>query len=318
MDTQEDELNAEVPNFSEPTQPEPMPVRRGLPPPPMRPPQTVMVPSIQEVEQQRRDRKEQAFLKSAYEHASSVAEAVKDVAAARRMLGIMRMDEARRGGMDSREAAYKNFSYFSQPGDKSFAPDMRAIAPAPRPSMENLTIPGTTNQVPVLVHGNQARAVPRSALPQPEFKGGVEEIAPGVKAARVGPNRLQLLERPPLAGQLAAETKIRIKDKDLEITELLREKHTLEREAIKSDGSVAEAFKAKPALEKQWSGYADKIAKLRQEKMNLVTKEVPGIGVRKMGAPAQAPSGKPVAGEVRRGYKYLGGDPAKPESWQKQ
>src|SRR6185369_6839169 len=182
------DLGPEVPDFSAPSLGQvppqnppmtqaPMPplpiIRRGLPIPPPGA-QPMALPTPQEAAEEQRNRREQQFLKQTYEHATSVAQAVQDVAAARRLLGVMRMDEARRSGMDPREAAYKNFSYFSQPGDKSFAPDMRAIAPPPRaasPYMTNFAVPGSKDMVnaviaPTPTGGNAVHIVPRSALSQ--------------------------------------------------------------------------------------------------------------------------------------------------------
>ncbi len=92
----------------------------------------------------------------------------------------MRMKDAQDAGMDPREAAYKNFGYFSNPADKNFAPDLRAVAPPPTfatPTIQNFPIPGTTNNVPGVVnpHTGSVQFVPRSALPQES-----EEVLPKV------------------------------------------------------------------------------------------------------------------------------------------
>jgi len=158
-----------------------------------------------------------------YRQARNVQQAQADVSAARRMLGILKADRERsemtKSGVPPQEAMqkalYNNLSYFVQPSDKGFAGVMNAVRPPPAaPYMTNFAIPGTTNMVPAVISPSRTGAgvhiVPRTALPQPEFKAGVEEIAPGIKAAKLGPNHYQLLEKPQMRGSLSQVTKMQV------------------------------------------------------------------------------------------------------------
>jgi len=167
-------------------------------------------------------RSEQEMMAIAH-RAKTYEQAIHDVSSARRILGMLKADRERqtmeRAGVPPGEAMQKamfqNMQFFVQPGDRSFAPSLNAVRPPPGPpTLQNFNIPGSTNTVPAFVvpgpRGTSVHPVPRAAMPQPEFKATVEEIAPGVKAAKLGPNHYQLLERPGVQGSLDAVTKTQI------------------------------------------------------------------------------------------------------------
>jgi len=234
------------------------------------PAETPLSPSYQA----RRAKQEKDFLRSTYEHATSVAQAVKDVAEARRLMGIMRMKDAQDAGMDPREAAYKNFGYFSSPGDRNFAGDMRAIAPPPKfaePSLKNFPIPGTTNMVPAFVTqgptGSRVQPVPRNALPEPEDAGGAMPARPILTekgellgyTVKTGP---QTFSHKWLA-DMDSGLKQQIKNNDLEIRELIRDKHTIEKESASVGGS--------PEAQSKIDAKTAQIRELQQKNIALAT-----------------------------------------------
>lgn len=135
--------------------------------------------------------------------AKNVQQAEKDVSSARRMLGLLKADREIAAGAPPEKAIYQNLHLLTTPGTASGNNAFRTMAPVPKPYMANFNANG--ENVPAVVTpgpGGQQRTqfVPRSAMPQTEFKASIEEIAPGVKAAKLGPNHYQLLDRPNVRG----------------------------------------------------------------------------------------------------------------------
>lgn len=206
----EQQFESPVPEI---TAPIPTPQRPGVEPvaAPMQPaPRVVQMPSRQLFDQQQRDKQEADYLKSVYQQAQTLDQAVKDVSSARRMLGLLKADREIKSGVPVEKAMYNNLQYFTQPGQTGFAPTMKALQPPrPAPMPTQMNVPGMAGPVLVDQRGVPHFA-PRTAMNQPEFKASVEEIAPGVRAAKLGPNHYQLLDRPNVKGSLSAVVKTQV------------------------------------------------------------------------------------------------------------
>lgn len=138
-----------------------------------------------------------------FRQAKNVAQAEKDVAAARRMLGILNADRDVASGVPVDKAIYKNLPMLVSPSEKGAMGNYRNLRPVPPPYQQNFQV--GTNQVPAVITpgpggAQRTQFIPRSSMPTPEFKASVEEIAPGIKAAKLGPNHYQLLDRPNVRG----------------------------------------------------------------------------------------------------------------------
>lgn len=287
-DTEEDVLGAEVPNF--PPVPEPVQPAPQAPSPPLGPmgPQLIRPPQPMQL-----NVPAQTFSDPAYQQqleketlaiaqrAKSYAQAEHDVSSARRILGVLAADRAIKSGVPVDKAMYDNIQYFVNPGDKNFAPTLNAVRPPPAaPSIQNFTIPGTTNQVPAIVAptrtGNQVHIVPRSAMPQPEDTSTSTPAKPILSdkgellgyTIKTGP---QTFSHKWLA-DMDTGIKQQIKNNDLEIRELIRDKHAIEKEAGAA-GDKADAAKL--------TENATRIRELQQKNIDLATggksKPVPPI-----------------------------------------
>jgi hypothetical protein len=223
------------------------------------PAETPLSPSYQA----RRAKQEQDFLKSTYEHATSVAQAVKDVAEARRLMGIMRMKDAQDAGMDPREAAYKNFGYFSSPGDNNFAGDINAL----RPMVPTVQRFQGIDQPAVIDPRGVPHWMPQSAVPAPEDAGGAMPARPILTdkgellgyTVKTGP---QTFSHKWLA-DMDSGLKQQIKNNDLEIRELIRDKHSIEKESAAIGGS--------PEAQSKIDAKTAQIRELQQKNIALAT-----------------------------------------------
>ncbi len=135
---------------------------------------------------QARQEKELMAIRS---RAANAEQADKDVASARRMLGMLKADRERqameKAGVPPAEAMQKslfqNMSYLVQPTDKNFESSMKAVRPPPpAPTVQNFRIPGSTNDVPAFVTKDangvtHIQAIPHGSLPQES-----EEVLPKV------------------------------------------------------------------------------------------------------------------------------------------
>jgi len=138
-----------------------------------------------------------------YRQAKNVAQAEKDVASARRMLGILNADRDVASGVPVDKAIYRNLPFLVSPSERGAMANYRNLRPVPPPYQQNFQV--GTNQVPAVITpgpggAQRTQFIPQSAIPKPEFKASIEEIAPGIKAAKLGPNHYQLLERPNIKG----------------------------------------------------------------------------------------------------------------------
>jgi len=144
-------------------------------------------------------RQVEAWQMQVMRHAKNVQEAEKDLASARKMLGVLDADRRIRAGENPDQAIFKNLHLLTTPGSAA----SRMAQPVPKPY--GTTIAAGTNQIPAIVTpgpggAQHTQIVPRSAMPQPEFKPQVVEVAPGVKAIQISPQHFQLLERPNVRG----------------------------------------------------------------------------------------------------------------------
>jgi len=183
------DLGPEVPDFG--SAPPPPPVAAPAPLGPVGP-QLIRPPVVQTISapaetlqspsfQARRDKQEQDFLKATYEHAQNIAQAVKDVAAARTMLGIMRVQQDKAAGMDMREANLRNMDYFTNPGDAHFAPSFNALrAPPSAPSVQNFSMPGSKDKIPVFITKDEKGQSHVQFIPKGSMPGEDKEILPKI------------------------------------------------------------------------------------------------------------------------------------------
>jgi len=220
MPTTDDiDLGPEAQSFPPPPA-EPAPVRPLAPVPVAPPPPPTMSGTIpaQSFDDPRYQQKIEREQMAIYQRAQNVAQAEKDVSSARRMLGILKADREIKSGVPVEQAMWNNMPYFAQPSD--IVKNFKTLMPPRPPQMPTVTnFPGIPT--PALI---DQRGVPHfppsSAMPKPEFKASVEEIAPGVKAAKLGPNHYQLLDRPQIKGTLDAVTKTQIQLWNDEIKDL--------------------------------------------------------------------------------------------------
>jgi hypothetical protein len=132
-----------------------------------------------------------------YRQAKNVAQAEKDVASARRMLGILNADRDVASGVPVDKAIYKNLPFLVSPSEKGAMANYRNLRPVPPPYQQNFQV--GTNQVPAVITpgpggAQRTQFIPQSAIPKPAFKPNVQELEPGLRAAQLGPNKYQLLK----------------------------------------------------------------------------------------------------------------------------
>lgn len=297
----EQQFESPVPEI---TAPIPTPQRPGVEPvaaPMQPPPRVVQMPSRQLFDQQQRDKQEADYLKSVYQQAQTLDQAVKDVSSARRMLGLLKADREIKSGVPVEKAMYNNLQYFTQPGQTGFAPTMKALQPprpAPMPTRMDLPGGGTA----LVDQRGVPHFQPRGAMPVTQ-ETGPQQARPIMSekgellgyTVQTGP---QTFSHKWLA-DMEGSVKQKIKNNDLEIRETLKDIHQLQREGVAPNDKALLEHKAA-------------IKKLQDENIALATRGT--ISPSK----STESKGTPKVGEVRKGYKFIGGDPSKPESWQKQ
>ena len=156
-----------------PAQAPPPPIRMGLPAPPQTAApygQTVVVPTAQEYIQQQQDRKELQYFKNVYQNAQNFEQAQKDVAGARRMLGMLKADREVKSGVPIEKAMWNNMQYFMQPED--IARNFKTFMPPPTPQVRQF--PGTT--IPAGVQVGQQFHWPPQPRATPAAIGEAEAI----------------------------------------------------------------------------------------------------------------------------------------------
>ncbi len=168
-------------------------------------------------------RQVEAYQMQVIQHAKNVREAEKDVMSARKMLGVLKADREIAAGVPPDQAIFKNLHLLTTPGSAQ----NRMAQPVPKPYGTEIT--AGTNRIPAIVTpgpggAQHTQIVPRSAMPQPDFKPSVEEVAPGVKAIRLSPNRYQLLERPNVRGTPSELQKVQHEIWKSDLTALQRQK----------------------------------------------------------------------------------------------
>ena len=239
------EYESPVPEITAPIPTPQAPVVEPAPTQPQQaPPRIVTMPSRQLYDQQQRERQEADYLKSVYQQAQNVDQAVKDVTSARRMLGLLKADREIKSGVPVEKAMYNNLQYFVQPGQTGFAPTMKALQPPAMPRMMN--IPGVPNPVPV-----DPRGVPHY---QPRVPTEAAQETGPQQARPILSDKGELLGYTVQTGpktfshkwlaDMEGATKQKIKNNDLEIREALKEAHQLQKEGAQPNDKALLEHKA--------------------------------------------------------------------------
>jgi hypothetical protein len=86
---------------------------------------------------------------------------------------------------------------------------------------------------------------------------------------------------------------------------------------ITKQAAINAAIKARELADISGKSAAEELDSLMGEADRIAGGAKPGAGGPAAPAPAGAPSGAPKIGDIKEGFRYNGGDPAKPGSWTK-
>lgn len=234
--------------------------------------------------------------------------AQKDVEQAMRFLGMRGVEKDVQGGVPYAQALAKHLPYLSWGSPQHAAAYSKVIQQSAPPTPLSMANVGGVN---VLRTPRGDRIVPRSALPQepltaaktiPLTGPGGEEIPNYIAVPSATGRGFTLHPRKPTEPSLSpAQERMLIKDQ-------IKTKQDEIDSAKTAKFQIPE--KDKPAL----AAHADRVKQLNSELSDLRKRQL-DFGASK--TKTEGAKDHPKVGQVIGGYEFLGGDPAKKESWRK-